>query len=100
FPPPPEEIFDRKMKITYTVGPMLGEGGFARVYQGTDEKGTRVAIKVIPKAALISSKMRSKLLSEVDIHRSMRHRHIVRFHAVFEDDENVYMILELCENKS
>eukprot|EP00158_Paraphelidium_tribonemae_P004713 Partr_v1_DN26925_c0_g1_i2_m7078 putative Polo-like kinase len=30
----------------------------------------------------------------------MRHPHIVNFHHVFEDSQNVYMILELCENRT
>ncbi|RKP11603.1 kinase-like domain-containing protein, partial [Piptocephalis cylindrospora] len=95
WPHPPKEVVDEKSKTWYVVGDMLGEGGFARVYHGTDEKGSEVAIKVMPKSVLRSSKIRSKLFSEINIHKTMRHRHIVRFHAVFEDTENVYMILEL-----
>ncbi|KAI9225744.1 MAG: kinase-like domain-containing protein, partial [Piptocephalis tieghemiana] len=98
--PPPKEIVDRRTKARYTTGDLLGEGGFARVYHAMDERGSKLAVKVVPKTSLKNHKTKNKLLSEIDIHRSMRHRHIVRFHAVFEDDENVYMILELCENKS
>jgi serine/threonine protein kinase len=34
------------------------------------------------------------------VHRTMIHPNIVRFIEVFEDEENIYMILELCQNKS
>ncbi len=32
------------------------------------------------------------------IHKSMRHRHIVKFEHFFEDHDNVYILLELCPN--
>ncbi|KAL2915687.1 Cell cycle serine/threonine-protein kinase cdc5/MSD2 [Polyrhizophydium stewartii] len=50
--------------------------------------------------SLKSSKQKHKLLSEIKIHRSLSHPCIVKFYHVFEDDVNVYMILELCENKT
>jgi serine/threonine protein kinase len=42
----------------------------------------------------------SQLLAEIKIHQSLAHRYIVNFHHVFEDDEFVYMILEVCENRT
>ena len=32
------------------------------------------------------------------IHRTLRHRHIVRFHHFFEDAARAYILLELCPN--
>jgi len=37
-------------------------------------------------------------LSEIKIHRSLVHRHIVGFEHFFEDCENVYILLELCRS--
>lgn len=39
-------------------------------------------------------------MSEIKIHRSIRHLHVVQFQHFFEDSENVYILLELCSNQS
>ena len=39
-------------------------------------------------------------MSEIKIHRSLHHNHIVGFEHFFEDAENVYILLELCQNQS
>ena len=42
----------------------------------------------------------TKLLSEIKIHKTLHHKHVVEFDSVFEDSRNVYIILELCTNKT
>lgn len=39
-------------------------------------------------------------MSEIRIHRSLRHANVVGFEHFFEDSENVYILLELCTNQS
>jgi len=39
-------------------------------------------------------------MSEIKIHRSLHQNHIVGFEHFFEDAENVYILLELCQNQS
>jgi polo-like kinase 1 len=39
-------------------------------------------------------------MSEIKIHRSLHHNNIVGFEHFFEDVENVYILLELCQNQS
>ena len=39
-------------------------------------------------------------MSEIKIHRSVKHQHVVLFEHFFEDSENVYILLELCHNQS
>jgi len=39
-------------------------------------------------------------MSEIKIHKSMKHENVVDFISYFEDSENVYIILELCQNLS
>lgn len=41
-----------------------------------------------------------QLYAEIKIHRSLAHPNIVRFQECFEDDDNVYMTLELCTSGS
>ena len=38
-------------------------------------------------------------MREVNIHRNLVHRHVVRFRSFFEDDSNMYIILELCSKQ-
>ena len=35
----------------------------------------------------------------MELHRNLRHKHVVGFHSYFEDDENVYIVLEVCSRK-
>lgn len=39
-------------------------------------------------------------MSEIRIHRSMHHQNIVGFEHFFEDAENVYILLEICQNQT
>jgi len=40
-----------------------------------------------------------QLVGEIKVHQSLQHPNIVRYQECFEDKTNVYIILELCENK-
>ncbi|OBZ65532.1 Cell cycle serine/threonine-protein kinase CDC5/MSD2 [Grifola frondosa] len=75
-------------------------GGFARVYEVQDVRGHRAACKVVTKSSLKTKKAKTKLYAEIKIHKSLDHPNIVRFQDCFEDEENVYMTLELCHNGS
>ncbi|KXS15147.1 Pkinase-domain-containing protein [Gonapodya prolifera JEL478] len=97
---PPAIIRNRKTGAAYITGGLLGEGGFARCYEVADSGRRRFAAKVVAKASLKTQKQRQKLHGEIAIHRALSHRNIVRFYEAFEDDENIYMIVELCENKT
>jgi serine/threonine protein kinase len=57
------------------------------------------AAKVVAIASLQQEKYRLKLHGEIITHGLMKHPRIVQFYSCFEDDNNVYLILELCENK-
>jgi polo-like kinase 1 len=48
----------------------------------------------------VKSRAKQKLMSEIKIHRSVSHQHVVKFEHFFEDSENVYILLELCQNQS
>ncbi|ODV86988.1 hypothetical protein CANARDRAFT_6551 [[Candida] arabinofermentans NRRL YB-2248] len=84
----------------YHRGLFLGEGGFARCFQMKDEAGKVFAAKTVAKASIKNEKTKTKLLSEIKIHKSMVHPNIVQFVDCFEDDINVYILLEICPNQS
>lgn len=39
-------------------------------------------------------------MSEIRIHRSLHHKNVVKFEHFFEDNDNVYILLELCHNQT
>ena len=39
-----------------------------------------------------------QLQTEIRIHRALRHTFVCKFERYFEDNNNVYMLLELCSN--
>ena len=83
----------------YTRGKELGKGGFARVYELTNNESNKVfAGKVIEKSSLTKGRTRQKLMSEIKIHRSVHHKGIVNFEHFFEDSDNIYILLEICNN--
>ena len=85
----------------YIRGRLLGKGGFAKCYEATHvDTKEKLAVKVISKASLEKPKTRQKLKTEIKIHRSITHRHIVRFHKYFEDNRNVYIMMELCKGQT
>lgn len=96
---PPSLIRTRTGK-DYKRGGFLGEGGFARCFQIRDDSGEVYAAKTVAKASIKSDKTKTKLLSEIKIHKSMSHSNIVQFVDCFEDDVNVYILLEICPNQS
>ncbi|KAH9478186.1 Serine/threonine-protein kinase plo1 [Psilocybe cubensis] len=99
-PSPPKVISDKTGRLQFDRVGFLGEGGFARVYEVKDQRGSRLACKVVTKASLKTKKAKTKLYAEIKIHRSLEHPNIVHFQECFEDSDNVYMTLELCPSGS
>lgn len=97
----PEYIVDPETKITYLKGKFLGKGGFARVHELTDLTTNRVyAGKIIPRSRLNRPYQKEKILREIDLHRPLVNKNVVRLHGFFGDSENIYIILEYCPRKS
>uniref|UniRef100_UPI00398ED7F9 serine/threonine-protein kinase PLK3 n=1 Tax=Pristiophorus japonicus TaxID=55135 RepID=UPI00398ED7F9 len=85
----------------YCRGRLLGKGGFARCYEMTDLSSNRIyAVKVIPHSRVSKSHQKDKIVKEIELHKSLSNKHIVKFYHSFEDDENIYIFLEHCSHKS
>ena len=85
----------------YSKGRMLGKGGFASVYEiiPMDTKQLS-AVKIMDKNSLTKGRARQKLMNDVKIHKSLQHTNIVKFEHFFEDNDYVYIILEICTNQT
>ena len=56
--------------------------------------------KVIDKQTLQKHRKKQKIQSEIQIHKQMEHPNIVKFEHFFEDESNVYILLEICQNQT
>ncbi|KAL0113525.1 hypothetical protein PUN28_012586 [Cardiocondyla obscurior] len=93
-------VVDPVQGNAYYKGQFLGKGGFARVYLMTDvSNGNQYACKIIPKNRMQRIHMQ-KIAREIMIHKELNHVNVVQMHHYFEDNLNVYMLLEACPRKS
>lgn len=82
----------------YDVGHILGQGGFAHVYRAHHRfTGKEFAIKVMDKKKLAVTRMEDRIMEEIKIHARLDSPHIVQLFDCFEDDDHIYMVMELCE---
>ncbi|KAL4230044.1 Serine/threonine-protein kinase plk4 [Mactra antiquata] len=83
----------------YRVLNLLGKGGFACVYRARAIKtGLEVAIKMIDKKLMKAAGMVTRVKKEVEIHSRLKHPSILELYNYFEDNNYVYLILEMCRN--
>ncbi|KRX05936.1 Protein kinase-like domain [Pseudocohnilembus persalinus] len=79
----------------YQIKQELGEGSFAKVYQGVRKSdGLEVAIKIFDKKTLEYDDQMA-LETEVEIMSAVDHPNIVKLFQVYDDKKYFYMILEL-----
>uniref|UniRef100_A0A672Z5G5 Serine/threonine-protein kinase PLK n=1 Tax=Sphaeramia orbicularis TaxID=375764 RepID=A0A672Z5G5_9TELE len=97
----PDVLVDPRTMKRYTRGRFLGKGGFAKCYEITDVDTKQVfAGKIVPKSLILKQHQREKMTSEIAIHKSLNHSNIVGFHGFFEDDDFVFVVLEICRRRS
>lgn len=87
----------------YCIIDKLGSGSFAEVYKGIiDDTNEEIAIKVISKLAIAKygPDIRNAIGSEVNILQKISHSvktpYIVKIYECFETQNNIYIILEFC----
>ncbi|KAF3326121.1 CDPK-related kinase 7-like isoform X2 [Carex littledalei] len=94
--------FSKGFFAKYELGDEVGRGHFgytcaAKGKKG-EMKGEEVAVKVIPKTKMTTA------ISIEDVRREVRilsaltgHKNLVQFYDAFEDEDNVYIVMELCK---
>ena len=74
----------------------IGKGGFGKVWKVRHKETDKVyVIKVMCKQNIISQKMTDQINREIEIMYNINHPHIIKLINHFEDDENLYLIMEL-----
>lgn len=94
--------FSKEFRNKYEVGEEVGRGHFGYTCLATAKKGElkgqQVAVKVIPKAKMTTAIAIEDVRREVKILRALTgHLNLVKFYDAYEDLENVYIVMELCE---
>ncbi|KAJ4963583.1 hypothetical protein NE237_023522 [Protea cynaroides] len=94
--------FSRHFTNKYELGDEVGRGHFgytcAAKFKKGELKGQQVAVKVIPKAKMTTAIAIEDVRREVKILRALTgHGNLVQFYDAYEDHDNVYIVMELCE---
>ncbi|OMJ92616.1 hypothetical protein SteCoe_4626 [Stentor coeruleus] len=78
------------------LGP-LGHGAYSRVYKVKHRaSNNEFALKIIEKNKLTVSKLNRRLKNEITLQSSLNHPCIVKLYNTFEDEDLIYLVLELC----
>ncbi|KAJ7565437.1 hypothetical protein O6H91_02G060900 [Diphasiastrum complanatum] len=91
--------YARNFKDKYELGKLLGHGQFGYTYEAMEIfTGANVAVKRIEKKKMLLPISIEDVRREVKILQALSgHENIVQFYAAFEDDDYVYIAMELCE---
>ncbi|KAL8188559.1 hypothetical protein R6Q57_029847 [Mikania cordata] len=94
--------YPRSFGSKYELGKEVGRGHFGHTCWAKCKKGVLknqpVAVKIISKSKMTTAISIEDVRREVKLLKSLSgHQHMVQFHEAFEDDQNVYIVMELCE---
>jgi len=85
----------------FTVGPLLGEGGFAAVFRVRDTTLNRdVAVKVLDLELAPSPTLAERFLREAQTIARLEHPHIVPIYKVGRHEEVLYIIMRCIDGPS
>lgn len=94
--------FSKHLSNKYELGEEVGRGHFGYTCKATfkkgELKGQQAAVKVIPKAKMTTAIAIEDVRREVKILKALTgHSNLVQFYDAYEDHDNVYIVMELCE---
>lgn len=94
--------FLKNFNSHYELEDEVGRGHFGYTCAAKGKKGSMkgqdVAVKVIPKSKMTTAIAIEDVRREVKMLRALTgHKNLVQFYDAFEDEENVYVVMELCE---
>ncbi|XP_019187250.1 PREDICTED: CDPK-related kinase 7-like [Ipomoea nil] len=94
--------FSKNFESHYELGEEVGRGHFGYTCAAKGKKGSLkgqdVAVKVIQKSKMTTAIAIEDVRREVNILRALTgHRNLVHFYDAYDDEENVYIVMELCK---
>ena len=85
----------------YTIGRVIGEGGFCKVHLGVHHfTREKVAIKMIDKGRLVEQADRRRVGREIRVLKRLSHQSVIRVFDVVESHSRIYVVMEYCEGGS
>jgi len=96
-----QQRLQRALGQEFTVGPLLGEGGFAAVFRARDNVLNRdVAVKVLDVELAPSPVVAERFLREAQTVARLEHPHIVPIYKVGRQEEIFYIIMRCIDGPS
>ncbi|CAD8049189.1 unnamed protein product [Paramecium primaurelia] len=94
-----KEAFLSSFTEYYVLEKIIGKGNFAKVYQSLNKENQKLyAVKVFEKNKMRSSETdKQALLKEISIMRKLNYNGVIKLHEVFEDEINIYFVLDYLE---
>ncbi|MED6121062.1 Cyclin-dependent kinase 4 [Stylosanthes scabra] len=94
--------YGKNFGAKYEIGKEIGKGHFGHTCYARCKKGElkdqAVAVKIISKSKMTTAIAIEDVRREVKILKALSgHKHLIKFHDAFEDANNVYIVMELCE---
>ncbi|XWS48638.1 hypothetical protein CRYUN_Cryun13aG0093200 [Craigia yunnanensis] len=94
--------YGKNLGAKFELGKEIGRGHFGHTCWAKGKKGElkghSVAVKIISKAKMTTAISVEDVRREVKILKALSgHKHMIKFHDAFEDANNVYIVMELCE---
>ncbi|EYU20808.1 hypothetical protein ABFS82_11G014300 [Erythranthe guttata] len=94
--------FSKNFVSHYELGEEVGRGHFGYTCYAKGKKGSMkgqdVAVKVIPKSKMTTAIAIEDVRREVKILQALTgHKNLVQFYDAYEDEDNVYAVMELCK---
>ena len=76
----------------------IGRGGFGQVWRVMHKATKQIyCIKIIEKNGIINQKLVEQMNREIEIMYKLNHPHCLRLKNHFEDEQNFYLIMPLCQ---
>ncbi|CUG94079.1 serine-threonine protein kinase, putative [Bodo saltans] len=76
---------------------VLGRGSYSTVFSATHvSSGSLVALKEISLQWICNPAVKDQLKHEINVHRRLRHPHIVRMFSYYFSHESLVIVMELC----
>ncbi|EPS64721.1 serine/threonine protein kinase pk23, partial [Genlisea aurea] len=94
--------YSKNFGAKYELGKEVGRGHFGHTCWAKCKKGEmknhQVAVKIISKSKMTTAIAIEDVRREVKILKALSgHRNLINFYDAFEDANNVYVVMELCE---
>lgn len=81
----------------YIVGPLVGRGGLGEVYQAFNEKGERVAVKIMRDEFASDPQFQNRFIREIRLMQSVQHENIVPILDYGFFRKTLFMVMKFIE---